>query len=94
MEHLELAQRGGADVARARSLVRRLLVEGHTLTFVELVEARALHRAPVEEQLLANVVTNEPEAPLSHQPLDRRLLHRRYLHGHGVMPATFCTKTN
>src|SRR6185503_7142669 len=59
-----------ANVPRARPLGRRLFVETDALAFVELLEA-PFHRAPVKEPLLAALVANEPETPVTNESLDR-----------------------
>ena len=59
-----------ADVACARPLGRRFFLEADALAFIELVEA-ALHRAAVEEPLLAAIVANEPEPSVPNESLDR-----------------------
>jgi hypothetical protein len=46
------------------------------LAFVQLIEA-ALHGAAVKEPLLAAVVADEPETPVSNEPLDRAACHAR-----------------
>src|SRR6185312_3105097 len=71
---VEKNDRGGqsllaANVARARALGRRLLIEGHALAFVQRIEA-ALHRATVEEPLLAAVVADESEASVPNESFD------------------------
>src|SRR5579871_668453 len=63
-----------ADVAGAGAFRGRLLFEADPLPFIELVEA-ALHRAAMEEPLLAAVVANEPEAAVSNESLDRPCRH-------------------
>src|SRR5262249_26597879 len=57
------------NVARPRSFRGRLFLEVDALTFVQLIEA-SLHGAAMEEPLLATVVTNEPEPPVTNESLD------------------------
>ena len=61
-----------ADVPGPRALGRGLLVEADALAFFQLVEG-ALHRAAVKEPLLAAVVPDEPETPVTNESLDRTL---------------------
>src|SRR4029079_648461 len=63
-----------ANVAGARSFRRRLFLEADALTFVQLVEV-TLHRASMEEPLLAAVVANETEPPITDDPLDCAACH-------------------
>ncbi len=67
----------GTDVPRARTFRGWLFVETDALPFIELLEAACFHCAAVEEPLLPTVVTNEPEAAIPHQSLNRTGRHRR-----------------
>ena len=69
-----------ADVSGAWSLRGRLFVEVDALALVQLIEA-AFHRAPVEEPLLPALVSDEPEAPIPDQSLDRAVRHVINLRG-------------
>src|SRR5204862_3134727 len=65
------------NVSGARPFRRRFLVEADALPFVECLKTAGLHRAPVKEPFLPAIVTDEPEPPVTYQPLDRTARHRR-----------------
>ena len=64
-----------ADVARSRSLRRRLFIKADALTFVQLLERAGLHRATVKKPLLAAIVANESKSAITDQPFNRAVRH-------------------
>ena len=65
----------GADVSRARAFRRWLFVEADALAFVQLLERTSLHRASVEEPLLAAIVADKTKSAISDQPFNRSVRH-------------------
>ena len=63
------------DVARPRTLLRRLFVEADALTLVELFKSSGFNRAAVEEPFLTAIIADEAEAAISHQTFDCSVRH-------------------
>src|SRR5688500_5672071 len=79
-----------ADIARARSLLRRLLLEADALPLVELFEFPYLDRIAVEKPLLTALVLDEPETAVPYQPFDGSVRHVDLRGPYG--PARSCIK--